>query len=141
MTSRIRPACSASFLAIIITIASAGAGYTQGASGSVSGTVKDETGGLLPGASVQVTNADTSLTRTLVTDANGRYTAPDLPPGPYEVKATLPGFSTVVRSGIRLTVGRDAVVDLTLKLGQISDQITVIGESPTVDLKTASTGG
>ena len=76
---------------------------------------------------MQVTNADTSLTRTLVTDANGRYTAPDLPPGPYEVKATLPGFSTVVRSGIRLTVGRDAVVDLTLKLGQISDQITVIG--------------
>ena len=74
-------------------------------------------------------------------DANGRYAAPDLSPGPYEIKAALPGFSTIVRSGVRLTVGRDAVVDLALKLGTVSDQITVVGEAPTVDLKTGSTGG
>jgi hypothetical protein len=115
--------------------------FAQGTGGTISGIVRDETGAVLPGATVLVTNTDTSLSRTLVSDTAGRYIAPDLPPGPYEIKATIQGFTTVVRSGIRLTVGREAVVDLSLRLGQISDQITVVGESPTVDLKSASTGG
>jgi hypothetical protein len=96
---------------------------------------------ILPGATVIITNTDTSQARTLVADTAGRYVAPDLPPGPYQVKGSLQGFSTVVRSGIRLTVGRDAIVDLTLRLGEISDEITVVGESSTIDLKSASTGG
>ena len=113
----------------------------QAATGAISGLVKDETGAILPGATIIVINTDTSQGRTLVADGSGRYAAPDLPPGPYEVKVTLQGFTSVVRSGIRLTVGRDAVVDVTLKLGEISDQITVVGEPPTIDLKSASTGG
>jgi hypothetical protein len=113
----------------------------QTASGAISGTVKDETGAVLPGVTVVITNTDTAQGRTLVADASGRYAAPDLPPGPYEIKGSLQGFSTVVRSGIRLTVGRGAVVDLVLKLGEIADHITVVGESPTIDLKSSSTGG
>ena len=113
----------------------------QAATGTISGLVKDETGAILPGATIIITNTDTAQGRTLVADGSGRYAAPDLPPGPYEVKVTLQGFTSVVRSGIRLTVGRDAVVDVTLKLGEISDQITVVGEPPTIDLKSASTGG
>jgi hypothetical protein len=119
----------------------AGALNAQTAAGTISGTVKDETGAVLPGATITITNTDTSQGRTLVADTSGRYTAPDLQPGPYQIAGALQGFSTAVRSGIRLTVGREAVVDLTLRLGQISDQITVVGESPTVDLKSASTGG
>ncbi len=113
----------------------------QAATGTISGSVKDETTAVLPGATVVITNTDTAQRRTLVADTSGRYSAPDLPPGPYEVKVTLQGFSSVVRSGIRLTVGRDAIVDIVLKLGEISDQITVVGEPPTIDLKSASTGG
>ena len=129
------------WLTLFLVLGSAAAAGAQTASGTISGTVKDETGAVLPGATVVISNSDTSQSRTLVADGSGRYAAPDLPPGPYEVKATLQGFTTVVRSGIRLTVGRDAVVDFALKIGTISDQITVVGESPAIDLKSASTGG
>src|SRR5262245_59971219 len=107
----------------------------QSTTATIVGTVTDETGGMLPGVSVVVTNTGTSLTRTLVTDASGRYAAPNLPPGAYEIKASLEGFGTVLGRGVTLTVGREAVVDLTLKLGQMSSEMTVVGEAPTVDLK------
>jgi hypothetical protein len=126
---------------VLVALADAGAALAQAAAGTISGIVTDETSAVLPGATVVITNTDTARSRTLVSDTGGRYSAPDLPPGPYEVKVTLSGFSTIVRSGIRLTVGRDAIVDVILRLGEISDQITVVGESPTVDLKSASTGG
>ncbi|MBI1873958.1 MAG: TonB-dependent receptor [Acidobacteria bacterium] len=128
-------------IATFLVLLSATTLVAQAATGTISGTVKDETGAVLPGTTIAITNTDTSQTRTLVADPNGRYAAPDLAPGPYEIRGALPGFSTVVRSGVRLTVGRDAIVDITLKLGEIADQITVVGESPTVDLKSASTGG
>lgn len=136
MSSRIS-VTSSTFFALLIGATALAA---QRTGGTISGIVRDETGAVLPGVTVLITNTDTSISRTLASDTGGRYIAPDLPPGPYEIKGSLVGFTTVVRSGIRLTVGRDAVVDLSLKLGQISDQITVVGESPTVNLKTASTG-
>ena len=114
--------------------------HAQSTGGSISGTVKDETGSVVPGVTVVATNTDTSLARTLVTDGSGRYLAVDLAPGPYEIKATLQGFTTIVRSGIRLTIGRDAVVDLTLALGNIENTVEVVGEATTIDTKTASTG-
>ena len=115
--------------------------YAQSTGGSLSGTVKDGTGGVLPGVTVTVTNTDTALARTLVTDARGRYVAPDLPPGPYRVRGSLEGFTTVLRSGITLTVGREAVVDLELSLGKVADQVTVVGEAKAVDTRSSSTGG
>src|SRR5438093_2987488 len=118
--------CRSLTYVLFVVLASVAAVGAQTASGTISGSVRDETGAVLPGATVLVTNADTSQTRTLVTDASGRYSAPDLAPGPYEVKASLSGFAPIVRSGIRLTVGRDAVVDFALKLGAISDQVTVV---------------
>lgn len=113
----------------------------QSTGGSLSGTVKDATGAVLPGVTVVITRTDTTATRTVVTDGAGRFGAPDLPPGPYSLHATLEGFTGVVRSGITLTVGRDAVVDLELSLGKVSDQVTVVGEAKTVDTRSASTGG
>ena len=115
--------------------------HAQATGGSLSGTVKDGTGAVLPGVTVVVVNTDTSSMRTVVTDSGGRYVAADLLPGPYSVKATLQGFTSVLRSGITMTVGRDAVVDLELTLGKISDEITVVAEAKTVDTRTASTGG
>jgi hypothetical protein len=128
-------------LACFLSVAfCASALHAQSTGGSISGTVKDETGSVVPGVTIVATNTDTSLARTLVTDGSGHYLAVDLAPGPYEVKATLQGFSTIVRSGIRLTVGRDAVVDLTLALGSIENTVEVVGEAATVDTKTSSTG-
>src|SRR5262249_20485115 len=71
----------------------------------VSGTVKDQTGAVLPGVEVTVTQTDTSLKRTAVTDETGSYVLPNLPVGPYRLEAALPGFRTHVQTGIVLQVG------------------------------------
>jgi hypothetical protein len=113
----------------------------QSTGGSLSGTVKDATGAVLPGVTVTITRTDTSSTRTVITDGAGRYVAPDLQPGPYSIRASLEGFTAVVRSGITLSVGREAVVDLELALGNVSDQVTVVADARTVDTRTSSTGG
>lgn len=113
----------------------------QSATGSIAGTVKDQTGAVLPGTAVIIRNTETSLTREVITDEQGRFTAPSLPPGPYEVRASLAGFATVVRSGLRMTVGRDAIVDFAMSLGEIAENVLVVGESSLVDTRNASTGG
>jgi hypothetical protein len=112
----------------------------QAATGTIVGTVTDQTGAALPGVAVTVTNTETSLARNLVTDASGRYAAPNLAPGPYFIKATLQGFETVLRSGVTLTVGREAVVDLTMKVGELKSEVTVVADASTVETKTSSTG-
>src|SRR5438270_699923 len=137
MTRGIRGALSVWFLPFLLYASSA---IAQTAAGTIVGTVSDETGAMLPGVTVAVVNMDTSLTRTLLTDVSGRYAAPNLPPGPYSVKASLQGFGSIVRSGITLTVGREAVVDLMMKIGGVESQVTVVAEAPTVDIKTSSTG-
>jgi hypothetical protein len=101
--------------------------------GTISGSVQDASGGAIAGAEVTVRHVDTGTTRSLVTDSGGRYTAPDLPLGNYEVQAQHMGFQTEVRSGINLTVGREAVVNLSLRVGQLSEKILVTGEAPLVE--------
>lgn len=107
----------------------------------MSGSVKDESGALLPGVSVVVKNLDTGLTRSVVTDDEGRYRAPELTLGSYEVKAELSGFQTGVRTGIKLTVGREASVDITLKVGAITERVVVSGEAPLVETASATITG
>lgn len=82
--------------------------------GTISGTVSDPTGAVLPGARITVKNVETGIARAATTDAMGRYTAAELGLGSYEVSTEAPGFQTAIRSGITLTVGRAAVVDFTL---------------------------
>ncbi len=107
----------------------------------VSGTVRDDTGAVLPGASVTVKNLDMGVTRTVVTDHNGTFYEPNLSLGGYEVRAELAGFQTEIRQGITLTLGRHAVVDFKLKVGDISEEVTVTAEAPLVDTRSSSVGG
>src|ERR687897_3559452 len=83
------------FVALLALLVSSAGVFAQGATGTISGNVKDETGAVLPGVTVQVKNSDTALARDLITDENGRFAAPNLAPGPYELTASLAGFSTV----------------------------------------------
>ena len=85
---------------------------------TVSGTVADSTGAIIPGVSVSVFQVETEATRSVVTDDQGRYHVPSLQPGTYEVSAELPGFQTAVRSGLQLAVGDRTVVNLTLTVGE-----------------------
>jgi hypothetical protein len=87
---------------------------------------------------VTVRDVDTGAVRTLTSDAGGRYIAPDLALGSYEVQAQQSGFQTEVRSGITLTVGRESVVNLALKVGQISDKVTITAEAPLVESTTSA---
>jgi len=110
----------------------------QVTTGTISGTVSDSTGAVLPGAVVNLKSVEKGISRTVTTNEGGRYRAPELALGSYEITAEAAGFQTVVRSGITLTVGREAVVDFTLQVGTVADKITVTGEAPLVQTANAT---
>jgi hypothetical protein len=105
--------------------------------GAISGTVTDSTAGALPGATVEVTNEQTGITRTVVTDAEGRYFARELNLGEYRVTAALQGFQSSARRGVVLTIGREAIVDFQLSIGDVVETIEVTGDAPLVDTSNA----
>ena len=92
---------------------------------------------MVPGVTVTLKNVETGISRTVLTDEGGRYRASSLPLGSYEIQAELSGFNTDVRSGIKLTVGREAMVDFTLRVGDVTERVEVTGEAPLVDTATA----
>ena len=107
----------------------------QGTTGSIRGTVEDATAAVLPGTTVVILNEDTGASRTVQTDAAGRYSAPSLSLGRYRITATLGGFQTEIRSGIVLTVGRDALVNFELQVGAVTQTVEVTGEAPLVETR------
>ncbi|MBI4482330.1 MAG: carboxypeptidase regulatory-like domain-containing protein, partial [Acidobacteria bacterium] len=128
-------------LSLLLAVGAVPMLWAQVTTATISGTAKDRTGAVLPGVTVSAKNVGTGLTRTLVSDEMGRYAAVNLAVGRYEVKAELPGFQTVIRSGIELTVERHAVVDLVLEVGEMSEQVVVTGEAALVDAATSAIGG
>ena len=110
-------------------------------SGTILGTVEDETQAVLPGVSVTATNLETNQTRTVISDDEGRYLVSQLPSGTYEVQAELEGFSTGVRRPITLTLDSQAVVDFNLSIGQITERVVVTGEAALVETTSAVTAG
>ncbi|HJS98625.1 MAG TPA: carboxypeptidase-like regulatory domain-containing protein, partial [Terriglobales bacterium] len=94
-------------------------------SAKLSGLITDQSGAALPAATVAARNLDTGTSRAALTDQTGRYRLFALPPGQYEVRVTKDGFAEAIRSGIRLVVGQDASVNLSLRIGPVSQQIKV----------------
>jgi carboxypeptidase family protein len=108
--------------------------------GSIAGEVKDATGAVLPGVTVEAASpALIEKVRTVVTDAQGQYKIVELRPGVYAVTFTLPGFSTVRREGLQLSTGFTATVNADLRVGGIEETITVAGSSPVVDTQNVRT--
>src|ERR1700692_4040918 len=87
---------------------------------TLSGTVTDASGGIVPQAQISIKNVATAVTTTSTSDAAGFYSAPNLLPGSYEMSASAPGFSTEVRSGVTLTVGAPQGLNFTLRVGQLT---------------------
>jgi outer membrane receptor protein involved in Fe transport len=108
--------------------------------GAMSGIVTDSTGAVIPGVTIEVTNAATGQVRTAVTDSDGYYTVLQLPPGPYSIRGTLPGFKTAVREGITVTVETTARVDLQMSVGAVEEAVTVTADAPLVETRTATLG-
>ncbi|PYU20357.1 MAG: hypothetical protein DMG30_21355 [Acidobacteria bacterium] len=123
------------FVCVFFFSAIAGAQVTTG---TISGTVIDSSGAVIPGATLILKSVEKGFSRTVSTDASGRYRAPDLGLGSYEITVEAAGFQTVIRSGITLTVGREAVVDFTLQVGAITQTVTVTGEAPLVQTANAT---
>jgi hypothetical protein len=125
---------------VMLTLLPTGAAWAQVTAGTISGTVKDSSGSVIPGAKVEILDNETGISRSIQTDSGGRYSAPDLSLGGYRVTASHQGFQTEVRNGIVLTVGREAIVDMTLSVGSVTSQVVVTGEAPLVDATSASLG-
>src|SRR5262245_50168902 len=103
----------------------------QTTTGTLRGTVRDTSGAVLPGATVEVTGA--AGTHSTVADTNGQYRFQALTPGVYTLKATLDGFKAIVMEGLRVEVARTFDVDVPLEVGAVAETITVRGESPLID--------
>jgi hypothetical protein len=113
-------------------LAASGSALAQSVA-TISGQVSDASGGVLPGATVDILNEDTGISRTVVSDAEGRYRVRDLTLGRYRISGSLTGFTTVVRSGVVLTVDRQATVDLQLPIGEVTEELVVTGDAPLVE--------
>lgn len=112
--------------------------FAQLTTGSIGGVVSDPSGGALPGASVEVVNMETGTRRVLVTDSAGRYSAPSLSLGMYEVRVVMSGFASVVSKGTVLTAGRNAIVDVALKIAQMNEKVEVQADPLQVETSSAT---
>ena len=109
------------------------------AQASISGLVRDSSGGVLPGVTVEASSPVLiEKTRSAVSDANGRYTIPDLRPGAYRVTFTLQGFRTIVRENLDVAGTAVLTVNADLSVGGVQETITVSGEPPAVDLQSTT---
>src|SRR5579872_2706738 len=112
----------------------------QAVGATLTGTVTDQSGGVVPNATVAILNTATGETRNVTTNADGIYSAPNLNPGTYSVTATASGFSKLVQSGVVLTVGATQTLNLSMQVGQSSQTVEVTAEAPTVNLANAEIG-
>ncbi|MFN0172563.1 MAG: carboxypeptidase regulatory-like domain-containing protein [Bryobacteraceae bacterium] len=108
--------------------------------GSISGTITDTSGGSVTGASVSVIQVATQVARTTLTDTAGRYHVPSLTPGEYLLQVRVVGFREAVRKGIEITIGRAAVVDIQLELGEVAERVEVEAAPPLIESSNATIG-
>src|SRR5262245_36091371 len=114
--------------------------HAQTGAGEITGIVKDQAGAAIPGATITVTETRTNSQRVVVSTDDGVYTAPSLAPGEYRLDVELAGFKPVRREGVRLATGEKARIDFDLSVGDIREQVTVVGDSPIVRVETANLG-
>ena len=116
------------------------AARAQAGAGEITGVVKDQAGTAVPGATITVTEIRTNLQRVAVSTNDGIYTAASLAPGDYRLDVELAGFKPVRRAGVRLATGEKARIDFDLRVGNVQEQVTVVGDAPIVRAETASLG-
>ncbi|MEP6918232.1 MAG: TonB-dependent receptor, partial [Acidobacteriota bacterium] len=126
--------CSALGLACVLLSARPAA--AQFDRGQISGTVKDAQGGVVPGATVTVTNNQTQIPRNTVTDSSGFFTVPNLSPGRYDVSAELQGFKKAVRTNVQLDAASALTLDFGLDTGSLTESVTVTAEASTLQTDT-----
>src|SRR5712692_2838465 len=125
---------------LLLLLTSAIAGAQAGSTAQISGTVKDTSGGVLPGADVTATQIETGFKRTVVTDGTGAYTLTNLPIGPYKLDCNLQGFKSYSRTGIVLQVNSSPTVNIELSLGAVEETVLVQAEAPMIETRNMGVG-
>ncbi len=123
-------------MACLLFVTALGPTASAQTTATVSGTIRDQSGGVLPGVTVTVTNTSTNLVRSNVTGTEGRYAIPSLPPGRYELRAELTGFKPHVQRDLDLTVGESLVLNLALQVGT-AEEVTVVARTPVINTATS----
>jgi len=125
------------FLLILLT----GAVESKAQTATILGVVRDASGAVVPQATLTARNTGTGQTRTAISSADGSYRFNALPVGRYEVQVRQAGFQSAVRSGLTLTVGREAIVNFSLQVGSVEQRVEVTAEAPLVNTTSGSLGG
>jgi Carboxypeptidase regulatory-like domain/TonB dependent receptor len=110
------------------------------ATAQVSGTAKDQSGAVLPGVEISVTQIETGITRNAITNESGSYVLANLPTGPYRLEAALPGFRTFAQTGIVLQVNSSPVINVVLDVGQVSETVEVQANAAFVETRSSTLG-
>jgi len=131
----------AAFVFLAAVAFSATGSFAQLPTATILGVVRDATGAVVPQAGLTARNVDTGQTRTTVSGPDGSYRLAALPVGNYEVQVTQAGFQSAVRSGIRLTIGREAILNFNLQVGAVEQRVEVTAEAPLVNTTSGSLGG
>jgi hypothetical protein len=126
-------------LAAILVVSYTSSAFGQGFQGGLRGSIKDA-GGVIPGVEVTLTNEQTNIKRSVVTNERGEYSFANVDAGNYNVKATLQGYKTIDRGGIRIGTQQFLTLDLTMEVGAITENVTVTGEAPLIETANASQG-
>jgi len=124
---------------LVVTLFLAGSVLAQ-STAQITGTVRDTSGAVLPGADVTVTQTDTGVRRSAVTDTTGLYVLSNLPVGPYRLDVMLPGFRAFQQTGIVLQVNANPEINVTLTLGAVTETVAVQGATPLVETRSPGIG-
>ena len=108
------------------------------ATAQISGTVRDQSGAVLPGVEVTATQTETGIARNTVTNETGSYVLPSLPLGPYKLETALPGFRAFLQTGIVLQVNATLVINPTLEVGQVTEQVEVQANAAQVETRSST---
>jgi hypothetical protein len=127
------------FIALGLSVCTCASAWAQ-ATAQISGTVRDQSGAVLPGVEVTAIQTETAVTRTTVTNETGIYTLPNLPVGPYKLEAALPGFRSFVQTGIVLQVNSNVSINVVMEVGQVSEQVEVQANAALVETRSVSVG-
>jgi hypothetical protein len=126
---------------IVVLVLCSTPSFGQGGAATLSGRITDQNGLVIPGAKVQAVKVDTNTVFPTDTNDAGLYNLPTLPPGTYRIVVEKEGFEQTVQSGIELHVADSVAMNFALKVGSISQSVTVTGEAPIVNTTTSSLGG
>jgi len=124
------------FVGLCVLWITAGVVSAQSFQGGLRGAVKDAQG-VIPGVTVTLTNEDNGVVRDTISNASGEYSFPAVDPGNYHMKATVQGFKTFERKGVRIGAQQFITLDITLEVGQLEESITVTADAPLIETSNA----